>query len=123
MARNRKLELENIGSGRWQTSDGRFAILRRRVPIDPLGVGEKWKVKSEYSIHDFRDYDGPRNFIELAPEIGRVDSFREAFPWLGQFTGEGSFELGNPERTEAKPVGGSRKIQETRDFLCMIFEA
>jgi hypothetical protein len=102
MPRNLKLELNNVGPGRWLTSDGRFGVFKRMMPINPWLVTYNWKIKFEYSIHDFRDYNGPREYIELAPEVGRVGVYREVFPWLGKFTGEGSFEFGNPDRVTAK---------------------
>jgi hypothetical protein len=100
------------------TTDGRFGVFKRSVPIDPMVVTEKWKIGTEYSIHDFRDYAGPKEFIELAPEVGRVKAYKEVFPWLGVFTGEGSFELGNLGRREPKSMG--KKVQEVKDFLAVV---
>jgi hypothetical protein len=117
MARNRKLELNNVGSGRWETADGRFGILQRLMPINPMEVTSDFKINKEYSIHSFEDYKGPRSFIELAPEIGRVSVYREVFPWLGAYTGEGSFVLGHPELMEPKPMGRSKQVEEILNFL------
>jgi len=114
MARNRKLELDSVGIGRWMTADGRFGVLKRRRPINPMEATSDFKIQVEYSIHSFEEYDGPREFLELAPEVGRVQVFREVFPWLGEYTGEGSFEKGDPQLTAAKPMGGSPKTEGTR---------
>ena len=119
MARNKKLELNNVAPGRWVTSDGRFAVLKIAKPINPMLVTDQWKIAYEFSIRSFEGYDGLRGFPELAPEIGRVDVYRKVFPWLGQYTGEGSFDVGNPEQMEAKPLGGSRikGLREMREEL------
>ena len=111
-----------MGSGRWMTSDGRFGVFRRVIATTPMEVTGKWKTEMAYSIHDFRGYNGPKEFIELAPEVGRVSSYREAFPWLGEYTGEGSFEVGVPGRAEPKPVGGVRKVQEASEILQIVFQ-
>lgn len=113
MARNKRLELTYVGLGKWFTSDGRFAVLKQMRPIDPMLATMRWKIQYVYSIRSFVDYNGPREWPELAPEIGRVGVYKDVFPWLGKYTGEGSFEMGNPERIEAKPMGGNR-IQEAR---------
>lgn len=105
MARNRNLSLEYVGYGRWKTMDGRFMILRQAVPINPMEITSNWKIATEYSIRDFREYDGPADFPQLAPQVGVVGTYGEVYPWLGKFTGEGSFELGNPNRIRAKVPG------------------
>lgn len=119
MARNGKLSLEHYGPGRWKTVDGRFVVLRQLEPINPMLVTSSWKIKNVYSIRDLREYDGPREFPEFAPEVGLVGSYREVYPWLGKFTGEGSFEIGNPDRVEAKTSGGAVavSIKEKRECL------
>lgn len=121
MARNSKLELDGVAPGKWMTSDGRFAVLKRNIPINPMEATADFKIQIEYSIHSFEDYNGPKQFIELAPEIGRIQSFKEAFPWLGQYTGEGSFEKGDPGRVTAKPMGGSKGVEEALQVLEDIF--
>lgn len=131
MARNKKLELDSVGIGKWMTSDGRFAVVRRLTAINPMEVSfdlaskkdEKiWKkIKLEYSIHSFEDYNGPKEFMELAPEVGRVSSFNQAYPWLGQYTGEGSFEKDNPELITAKTPGVKNGIVEAVEVLSEVF--
>ena len=121
MARNKKLELDSDVRGIWWTADKRFAVYRRRKPINPMEATVDFKIKQVYSIHSFEHYDGPREYPQLAPEVGRVESYKEAFPWLGKYTGEGSFEAGNPERTTAKPMGGTRKIEEAWTVLADVF--
>lgn len=121
MARNNKLELDSSGIGTWSTADGRFSIVRRSIPINPMEATSDFKIRIEYSIHSFEDYDGPTQYPQLAPEIGRIDTFKEAFPWLGEYTGEGSFELGNPSLLTAKPMGGNQKIEETMNVLEDVF--
>lgn len=96
--RNKGLELNNIYPGRWLTTDGRFGIFKRALAVNDPYITEKWKIKLVYSIHDLRDWNGPKEFMELATEIGRVDTYAQIYPWLGQYTGEGSFENGNPEK-------------------------
>lgn len=113
MARNKKLELEYQSSGKWKTADGRFAIVKRAVADEPWKVTENWKIKYEYSIHDLREYGGPMEFPEFAREIGRVQRQTDVFPWLGKYTGEGSFELGNPDLT--KPRTGGNGVSESGD--------
>jgi hypothetical protein len=115
MPRNKRLELNNVGSGKWVTSDGRFAVVRRQKPVDVTRLTANWKPETEYSIRSFEDYDGPQQYAELAPEVAVVQTFKEVYPWLGEHTGEGSFERGDPEKKEAKPIGGKR-IQEARDL-------
>jgi len=105
--RNRKLELEYVCPGRWKTIDGRFVILKKIAPINPMEVTEKWKIRNEYSIRNMVGYDGPFDFPEFAPEVGVVDVYREVFPWLGKYTGEGSFEVGNPDRVKPKGLSES----------------
>lgn len=109
MARNKNLELDNVGSGRWLTADGRFGVFRRVKAINPMEATFNFKIKKEYSIHSFVDYDGPKEWIQLAPEIGRVDTFGQVYPFLGEYTEEGSFEKGEPAVAQAKPLGGARK--------------
>jgi len=121
MARNSKLELDAVGLGRWMTADGRFGVFKRNKAINPMEATVDFKIKPEYSIHSFEDYNGPKQFIELAPEVGRVDTFNQVFPWIGQYTGEGSFEKGVPDRVTAKPMGGSRKVEEALEFLSDVF--
>lgn len=113
MARNAKLALEYVRRGVWRTVDGRFFVLKEMVPADPMLVTSQWKIAYRYSIRDFRDYDGPTEYPELAPEVGVVGAYREVYPWLGRFTGEGSFEVGNPGREEAKVPGG-KSLRERR---------
>lgn len=112
MARNKKLELKNVGSGRWLTTDGRFGIMKRPSSMRTDWPMDKWKIEHEYSIHMMDDTGVPPQFFELAPEVGRVKAQKDIFPWLGQFTGEGSFEIGNPGKVVAKVPGvmsGKRK--------------
>lgn len=114
MARNKKLELNSVSSGVWFTTDGRFAVVRRRKPINPMLVTNDFKVANEFSIRSFEAYDGPREYPQLAPEIGKVGAFREVFPWLGEFTSEGSFVAGDPAHGKPLPLGG-RRVQEDFD--------
>lgn len=108
MARNKKLELNNVSSGVWFTTDGRFAVVRRRQPINPMEATVDFKITNEFSIRSFEGYDGPREYPQLAPEVGSVGTFREVFPWLGEYTGEGSFVVGDPGQSAPLPVGGRR---------------
>jgi len=121
MPRNKKLELDNIAPGKWLTADGRFGVFRRFKAINPMEVTSDFKVGKEYSIHSFEEYNGPREYLELAPEVGRVENYREIFPWLGQHTGEGSFELGDPDRVTAKPMG-ARRVEEAMIVLTDVFD-
>ena len=45
MSRNNKLELDNVGIGKWMTSDGRFGVFRRLMPINPMEVTLNFKIK------------------------------------------------------------------------------
>ena len=114
MARNKKLELNSVSSGVWFTTDGRFAVVRQRKPINPMLVTNDFKIANEFSIRSFEGYDGPKEYPQLAPEIGKVDVFKEVFPWLGEFTGEGSFVVGDPVHSKPLPLGG-RRVQEDFD--------
>lgn len=116
MPRNHRLEIEYVAPRKWRTADGRFGVFKMLKPINPMMVTEIWKnkIKYIYSIRDLRSFD-IENFYELAPEIGRVDKFSDVFPWLGRYTGEGSFDRDNVEQT--LPKGGPKKrIQEVRDI-------
>lgn len=118
MSRNHKLEIEYVAPRKWKTADGRFGVFKMLKPINPMMVTEIWKNKIQYvySIRDLRLFDMPGNFYELASEIGRVNRFSDIFPWLGKYTGEGSFDRDNVE--QVMPKGGTKKrIQEVRD-LC-----
>jgi hypothetical protein len=53
-----------------------------------------------------------REYMQIAPEIGRVESFKEVFPWLGRHTGEGSFDTEDIERT--KPRGMAEDIDKIK---------
>ena len=97
--RNKALELNNIGTGKWITTDKRFGVVMRKYPINAMTPSFNFKIKRVYEIKSFEDYNGPREFPELAPTIGRVDVYRKVFPWLGVYTGEGSFKKGDPAVT------------------------
>jgi hypothetical protein len=105
--RNKKLELENIAPGCWRTADRRFAIIREVLPTDPMRVTQDWKIRQSYAIYDLRAYDGPIEYPQFAPRVGMVQTHREIYPWLGKFTGEGSFERGNPDLVKPKAPGGT----------------
>ena len=115
MPRNSKLELENVNQRKWKTVDGRFGVVQMLKPIPPGYTVEVYKRKVEYvySIRNLDSFDGPENFYELAPEIGRVDKFNRIFPWLGQYTGEGSFDTEDVERSTPK-TGNARGVSEWR---------
>lgn len=121
--RNKKLELEYSGPGKWKTSDGRFAVVKRMLADEPWKVTENWKIRFEYSIHNLVGYKGPFEFVELAPEVGRVQAQKDVFPWLGRFTGEGSFELGNPEKMTHNGDENANLKSETIEFLFNVLQA
>ncbi len=100
MPRNNKLELDNVSPRKWITADGRFGVVQMRRPMKKFYTTEVFSKKVEYvySIRDLSTFDGPENFYELAPEIGQVETFGEVFPWLGRYTGEGSFDTNDPAR-------------------------
>ena len=119
MPRNNKLELENVGPRKWITADGRFGVVQMLKPIPPgYYTTEVYKRKVEYvyTIRDLAEFDGPENFYELAPEIGRVDKFSQVFPWLGKYTGEGSFDTEDVEKTTPKN-GTVKQVREWREDL------
>ena len=123
MARNKKLELNNVASGVWFTTDGRFAVVRRRQPINPMEATVDFKITNEFSIRSFEGYDGPRNYPQLAPEVGSVSTFKEVFPWLGEYTGEGSFVVGEPMQAEPLPLGGRRLREAVEIRVQLLGEA
>lgn len=120
MPRNKRLELNHVAPGVWFTTDKRFAVVRRLKPIKPLEVTADFKISKEFSIRSFVGYDGPREYPQLAPEVGVVETFREVFPWLGKYTGEGSFVAGDPGQTKPLAVGERRQNESVDVFADLV---
>ena len=116
MARNRKLELNSIGRGRWMTSDRRFGVVRTKIPIEQMDASGDWQINYRYSIRDLNGESFLVEYMELAKEIGNLERFKDVFPWLGRYTGEGSFDTDDPERSVPKS-GLAEDVRKMKDEL------
>jgi len=116
MPRNKRLELEYVSPNKWRTADSRFGIIKLRKPINPMQASVDFKIKYYYSIRDLRDFEMLEDgYYILANEIGRVDTYAEVFPWLGKYTGEGSFDTEDVNQITPRKASGINELRNLKD--------
>lgn len=94
MAANSRLELEYVAPGKWVTLDGRFGVVKKPRPINPMETSElpPKNRRHIFSVRDLRDRTFYGLYYELAPEIYQASRFADVHPWLVDFASEKSIE-------------------------------
>ena len=78
------MELEYVSIGKWITTDGKFAVVKKPKPINPMESSElpPKNRRHVFSIRDLRDRNYSGMAYELSPELTFVETFKEVIPYL-----------------------------------------
>lgn len=101
----RKLELEYVAPGKWVTTDGRFGVIKKFKPINPMETSElpAKNRRHIFSVRDLRERTFTGLYYELAPEIYQAQRFADVHPWLSEFNEKKPVE-------ESRARGGIKEI-------------
>jgi len=80
-------EIEFVGPGKWITTDGRFGVIKKFRPINPMESSELpgKRDRHVFSVRDLRNRTYTGLFYELSPELYQARRFKDVVPWIREF--------------------------------------